>query len=136
MMRLLSKYLHAGQPCDVDGYDLPEMGSPPPEVHRANDDYFPYSSRPEFELADFLYSRDQMAGKKITELMDIWAAYGQIQETDPGNGPPFANAQDLYDTIDSTEIGGVPWQVRTVYFTTSSRANSGGLVAHHYRHLL
>ena len=46
--------------------------------------------------------------------MDIWASYGWIAETEPGSGPPFANAQDLYNTIDSTEIGGVPWQVSTV----------------------
>ena len=54
-----------------------------------------------------------MAGKKINELMDHWASYQQNPDSDSGHGPPFANAQDLYDTIDSTEIGGVPWQVST-----------------------
>lgn len=111
---------HAGQPCDIDGYDLPDNAPPPPEEPRANDDYFPYSSRPEFELADFLYRKEQMSGKKISELMDIWASYGQIMGIDPENGPPFANAQDLYDTIDSTELGGEPWQVSTVIFMTRS----------------
>jgi Plavaka transposase len=67
-------------------------------------------------LADFLFRKDQMAGKKISELMDIWAAYQQFTETEPGQGPPFASAQDLYDTIDSTEIGSVSWQAFSVQF--------------------
>jgi hypothetical protein len=106
----------AGQPCDDAGYDLPEDSSPPPEEQRANDDYFPYSSRPEFELADFLFRKDQMAGKKISELMDILAALQQITGAEPGQGPPFTSAQDLYDKIDSTEIGGVSWQAFSVQF--------------------
>ena len=46
---------HPGQPCDNDGYDLPEGTSPSPEGERAEDDFFPYSSCAEFELADFLF---------------------------------------------------------------------------------
>ena len=51
-----------------------------------------------------------MGRKKISELMDIWAAF---QHSTNGNAqePPFASAQDLYNKIDSTEIGDVPWQV-------------------------
>jgi hypothetical protein len=107
---------HAGQPCDDAGYDLPEDSSPPPEEQRSDNDFFPYSSRPEFELADFLFRKEQMAGKKISELMDIWAAFQQLTEAEPEQDPPFACAQDLYNKIDSTEIGDVPWQVsvRTV----------------------
>ena len=48
--------------------------------------------------------------------MDIWAAYQQFTEAEPGLGPPFASAQDLYNTIDSTEIGGVLWQAFSVNF--------------------
>ena len=107
---------YAGQPCDDDGYDLPENASPPPEEQRTNDDYFPYLSRPEFELADFLFRKEQMAGKKISELLDIWAAYQQSTEAEPEEGPPFASAQDLYNKIDSTEIGDVSWQAFSVKF--------------------
>lgn len=104
-----------GQCCDADGYDLPTCSPPLPQEQRSNDDYFPYSSRAEFELADFLYRKEQMPGKRINELMDIWAAYQQFQDPDfeMEQCPPFANAQDLYNTIDSTEVGGVPWQVST-----------------------
>ena len=52
-----------------------------------------------------------MAGRKISDLMDIWAAFQQVSEPDSETCPPFANAQDMYDKIDSTEVGGVSWQV-------------------------
>ncbi|KAI9433539.1 hypothetical protein H4582DRAFT_2112842 [Lactarius indigo] len=96
-----------GQPCDADGFDLPKDTPPTPEEPRANDDFFPYSSRAEFELADFLFRRVQMAGAKISDLMDIWAA-----------------AQDLYNTIDSTEIGGVAWQAFSVEFDGDATGDS------------
>lgn len=51
-----------------------------------------------------------MGRKKISELMDIWAAFQHSTNGD-AQEPPFASAQDLYDKIDSTEIGDVPWQV-------------------------
>ena len=85
----------------------PEMPPPPPEDPRAEDDFFPYSSCPEFELADLLFRQVQMAGSKISDLMDIWAAYQQIYDIDPTYRPPFSSSQDLYNTIDSTEIGNV-----------------------------
>jgi hypothetical protein len=107
---------HVGQPCDDAGYDLPRNSSPPPEEQHANDDYFPYSCRAEFELADFLFRKDHMGGKKISELMDIWVAYQQFKGAETEPEPPFANAQDLYNAIDSTEIGAVPWQAFSVHF--------------------
>ena len=105
-----------GQPCDAGGYELPRDAPPPPEDPCVEDDFFPYSSRPEFELADLLFRRVQMAGSKISDLMDIWAAYQQIYDIDPTYGPPFSSSQDLYNTIDSTEIGDVAWQAFTVEY--------------------
>jgi hypothetical protein len=57
-----------------------------------------------------------MAGSKISDLMDVWAAYQQSLGLDPTHGPPFSSLQDLYNTIDSTEIGGVAWQAFAVRF--------------------
>lgn len=57
-----------------------------------------------------------MAGSKISDLMDIWAAYQQSLGLDATHGPPFSSSQDLYNTIDSTEIGGVAWQAFAVQF--------------------
>jgi hypothetical protein len=54
-----------------------------------------------------------MSGNKIDELMEIWAAHQLAQYNDDNDddpSPPFANAQDLYDIIDATELGDVPWQ--------------------------
>ena len=113
------------QPCDADSYDLPRGAPPAAEEARAEDDYFPYASRPEFELADLLFRRVQMAGTKISDLMDVWAAYQQIYEVDATYGPPFSNAQDLYNTIDSTEVGEVPWQAFSVEFDGESSGDSG-----------
>ena len=102
-----------GQPCDNAGYNLPNNSPPPPNDQSPTDDFFPYSSCPEFELADFLFRKEQMGGKKISELMDIWAAYQHFSdlEADLTQGPPFASTQELYDKINSTEISDVPWQV-------------------------
>ncbi|KAF8469365.1 hypothetical protein DFH94DRAFT_795797 [Russula ochroleuca] len=115
-----------GQPCDDAGYDLPNDCSTPPREQCATDDYFPYSSRPEFELADFLFCKEQMGCKKISELMDIWAAFQQStnSEGDPVEGPPFASTQDLYDKIDSTENGDVSWQAFSVQYDGDIPNNS------------
>lgn len=56
-------------------------------------------------LAQFLFKKNQMPGKEIDVLMQIWA------NSLPGNDdPPFANHSDLYATIDATTVGGAPWQ--------------------------
>ncbi|KAF8262360.1 hypothetical protein EI94DRAFT_1773203 [Lactarius quietus] len=115
MVTRIHPYLN-GQPCDVDGYDLPRGTPPTLEERRAEDDYFPYSSCPEFELADFLFQKVQMAGKKISELLDIWAAYQKIYDINATYDPPFSSCQDLHKTIDSMEIGDVAWQVFSVEF--------------------
>jgi hypothetical protein len=57
-----------------------------------------------------------MAGTRVSDLMDIWAAYQQIYDIDATYGPPFSSSRDLYNTIDSTEIGDVAWQAFAVEF--------------------
>jgi Plavaka transposase len=66
----------------------------------------PYTNQAQFELAELLFTKDQMSAGNIDQLMKIWAAYGAEQ----GDEPPFHNHKDLYDTIDATDIGHVPWQ--------------------------
>jgi hypothetical protein len=66
-----------------------------------------------------------MAGTKISDLMDIWAAYQQIYDVNTTCGPPFSSSQDLYNTIDSTEIGDVAWQAFSVEFDGEISADSG-----------
>jgi hypothetical protein len=102
--------LPLGKPCDEEGYDLPSDAPPPPFPERRQDDYEPYGSQSNFELADFLYRKEQMSGNGINELMELWAARQLEQYGDDDPSPPFANARDLYNVIDATEIGDVPWQ--------------------------
>ena len=71
---------YTGQPCDEGGYNLPEDASPIPEDSCADNDYFLFNSCAEFELTNFLFQREQMAGKKITELMEIFASLNTDNE--------------------------------------------------------
>ncbi|KAI0278315.1 hypothetical protein BC826DRAFT_1094727 [Russula brevipes] len=106
----------SGQPCDEEGYDLPPDTPPPPFTERLPDDYYPYDSLSEFELADFLFRKEQMSGNRIDELMEIWAYHQKTQYGDEET-PPFANARDLYNVIDATELGDVPWQAFAVKYS-------------------
>ncbi|KAJ7856213.1 hypothetical protein B0H14DRAFT_2267517, partial [Mycena olivaceomarginata] len=93
-----------GRPCNEHGNFLPHGAPPPPPHHAPVDDWAPYAEQADFDLADLLYRRAQMSASDIDELMQNWASR-------PGTGdPPFANHRDLYNTIDATEIGHVPWE--------------------------
>ncbi|KAF8875365.1 hypothetical protein BD779DRAFT_1613432 [Infundibulicybe gibba] len=96
-----------GKPCDRYGNTLPEGSPPPPplEYSPLPNDFTPYNNQAEFELADLLYRRTQMPATQINDLLQIWAT------TLPANNDPlFVNKQDLYDTIDLSPLGGVPWE--------------------------
>ena len=54
-------------------------------------------------MADFIYCRNQMPADQIDDLMDIWAA-----TLPAGSDPPFADHDDIYDTINKIAIGEVP----------------------------
>ena len=111
--------LYLGTPCDKDGNDLPPGTSPPPLLPPPVDKdgqpllFFPYKDREEFELASFLFKRNQMPGTEIDELMQIWA--NTLPEGQ--NHPPFADHSDLYNTIDATTLGDAPWQSFSVTYS-------------------
>jgi hypothetical protein len=58
-----------------------------------------------------------MSGSHIDKLMEIWAAQQQAQYGDNEPAPPFANAWDLYNVIDVTEVGDVPWQAFSIKYS-------------------
>ncbi|KAI0054850.1 hypothetical protein BV25DRAFT_1873266 [Artomyces pyxidatus] len=101
-----------GRPCRKNGHFLPPDSEPEPEDRPPPTDFSPYNNRPHFELADFLFRKDQMSGAKIDELMGLWAA--TLPED---QDPPFADHKDLYETIDDTPLGGVKWESFTVSYT-------------------
>jgi Plavaka transposase len=92
-----------GLPCDNHGAPFPSGCPPSPQPNNVSpDDWTPYKSRAQFELAELLYTKAQMSARNIDQLMKTWAAYG--------NEPPFLNHKDLYKTIDATVTGYDPWQ--------------------------
>ncbi|KAJ7883392.1 hypothetical protein B0H13DRAFT_2235400 [Mycena leptocephala] len=86
----------------------PLLARPPP--HRVVEHHPTLNGREDFDLADLLYRRVQMSAGAVDELMQNWAAR-------PGaSDPPFTDNTDLYNTIDATEIGHVPWESFTVRY--------------------
>jgi len=84
----------------------------PRDSDRGPHDWSPYNNRVEFELADFLFRQNQMSAGDINSLLNIWAA----TLAPHGDDPPFRNHTDLYNTIDLTPIGDVPWESFTVKY--------------------
>lgn len=106
-----------GRPCDEHGNYLPADTLPQARHEHADpNDWTPYRNRIEFETARFLYCREQMSAGNINILLDLWAAsllgHGEL--------PPFADAADMYTTIDSTPLGDIPWQSFSVTYDGSA----------------
>ncbi len=101
-----------GRLCNKDGFILPDGTPPPPFLHGPPDDFTPFDDRPSFELADLLYHHNQMPASQINDLLQIWCA----NACNGSESAPFANANDLYHTIDATMVGNIPWQSFTVSF--------------------
>jgi hypothetical protein len=107
----------AGTPCDINGDDLaPEEAAAPPLSHQdehQTSPWHPFADQGHFRLADFVFRQNQMPAAQFDELMHIWA---DINGSEGGYGkpPPFANKEDLHDTIDAISQGDIPWQSLTV----------------------
>ena len=99
-----------GTPCDINGYDLPPNTPPPPLEECAMDDYSPYTSRAEFEFAEFIFSEQQMSGKGLDKHLNNLAALY------PNHPPPFADHQEMYSVIDATQEGDLPCQSFSVTY--------------------
>jgi hypothetical protein len=52
-----------------------------------------------------------MSAGNINALLQIWAT-----TLPPDQDPPFINKQNLYETIDSIELGDAPWHSFSVLF--------------------
>ena len=111
-----------GQVCNEHGRPLPHGTPPTPrESDKANDDWTPYRDQVQFEVADFLYRQNQMSAGDINFVTGLWAA-----SLAPHNdSPPFKNAKDMYDTIDATPLGNVPWQSFTMNYKGSQPETLG-----------
>ncbi|KIO02519.1 hypothetical protein M404DRAFT_27765 [Pisolithus tinctorius Marx 270] len=103
-----------GQPCDSSGNPLPVgQSSPQTPSEKQPNDWLPYSSRLEFELADFLFTRSQMSAANINELLDLWNA----TLLSAGSQPIFKDSTEMYKTIDRTILGDVQWENFCISYT-------------------
>ncbi|KAF8220598.1 hypothetical protein L208DRAFT_1332861, partial [Tricholoma matsutake] len=63
-------------PCDINGNDLSPHTSPPPYmapdgVSSDPDNWDPFKDHTSFEMANFLFRRNQMPATQIDELFDL-----------------------------------------------------------------
>lgn len=52
-----------------------------------------------------------MSGGNIDDLMQYWA-----HSLPPDLDPPFVNSEHLYNTIDSADLGHIPWRSLKVFY--------------------
>jgi hypothetical protein len=90
---------HKGRICDEQGNDIPLDTQPLPcPSDRGPADWTPYTDQVEFEVADFLYCRNQMSGGDINFIFGLWAA----SLAPHSDTPPFANHVDIRVLVHST----------------------------------
>jgi hypothetical protein len=110
-----------GRICDENGDDiLPDTPPPPRDSDNGPDDWTPYNSRLEFEVADFLFRRNQMSAGDINFLLSLWAASLAVH----GDEPPFSKATDMYNTIDSTPLGDLAWESFSLQYNRTRPVNN------------
>ena len=111
-----------GLKCDQHGvFNIGENTPPPPrESDRGPDNWMPYAGRVEFELAEFIYQRNQMSGPDIDHLLYLWS----VSAANYGQSAPFQNHKHLYDTIDATPLGDVPWETFSLKFNGDKPENN------------
>ncbi|KAI5992692.1 hypothetical protein EDD15DRAFT_2167831 [Pisolithus albus] len=93
-------------PTDKFGNDLPQNASPNPRETCDVNDWYPFGSRLEFEMAEFLFTRSQMPQAQVDMLMRLWVA-SMLHHNDQA---PFADHTDLHRVIDAIPLGDVPWK--------------------------
>ncbi|KAI6019111.1 hypothetical protein EDC04DRAFT_2869953 [Pisolithus marmoratus] len=93
------------QPCDASSSFLPNGSQPEPCQPKPPDNWLPYSSHLEFELADFIYMCSQ------TSLVEA------------GGYPIFGSYKEMYQKIDNTRIGNIKWESFTVRYTGDAVAD-------------
>ncbi|KAG1840904.1 hypothetical protein DFJ58DRAFT_718262 [Suillus subalutaceus] len=98
-----------GSPCDAEGHDLLPQQPPADEPRDpADDTWKPFPSRGHFELADFLFWRNQMPAAQVDDLMQVLTSFEANRGSLPFNGDAH-----LHDSIDSIPHN-VPWQSLTL----------------------
>ncbi|KAK0224855.1 hypothetical protein EDD85DRAFT_778138 [Armillaria nabsnona] len=95
----------------MDGAILPDNTPPPPFMYPPANKFSPYKNWPAFKLADLIYRRNQMPANQINNLLQIWDTMLLEEQS-----PPYANVNDLYETIDATTLRTVSWECFSVSY--------------------
>ncbi|KAG2754832.1 hypothetical protein P692DRAFT_20720601 [Suillus brevipes Sb2] len=105
-----------GRPCDPEGNFLPPGALPLPLSEKSADDWTPYRDRLEFELADYIFTKNQTPAAQIDHLLDLWAA-SLLRAGADSSQVLFTDHHDVYRTIDNTPLGDVKWRSFSVKYT-------------------
>ena len=65
-------------------------------------------------------SQAEMLARKIDTLLHLWGVFLAVH----GDGPPFADHQDLYNTIDVMPLGDMPWSSHLISYTGDRTGNT------------
>jgi len=105
-------------PCKEDGNTLPrnEWDIPPPRHEKLADDWAPFGSKLEFDIAEFVYCKAKMSRGNTNTLMKLFASLC-------GGAPVFTDYDDLCETIDSTDLGDVPWECSKLQYNEALPPN-------------
>ena len=99
-----------GHICDANSQTIDPKSPPPPVSEKSPDDWAPYGDPLRFETAELLFQNAEMSSSNINRLCNLWARSLHTDEAPHDHAPPFIDHKDLYDTIDATPLGGVPWE--------------------------
>ncbi|KII88928.1 hypothetical protein PLICRDRAFT_698078 [Plicaturopsis crispa FD-325 SS-3] len=107
-------------PCNEHGEPLPDYAPPPPPPPPTHGNHnggttpswFPFGSRIDFDFAYYHFVERESSISQINKALDMWAA--TVHQY--GGGTPWANAQELYDTIDEIKLGNAPWKSYTIRY--------------------
>ncbi|KAI5997114.1 hypothetical protein EDD15DRAFT_2387049 [Pisolithus albus] len=92
-------------PTDACGNDLCAGAPPPSQIMADKNDWYPFTSRVEFETAEFLFTDNQMPQAQVDRLLQLWTA-----SLLPFNGqPPYTDHTDLHKVIDAIPHGDAVW---------------------------
>ncbi|KAJ7880806.1 hypothetical protein B0H14DRAFT_3082687 [Mycena olivaceomarginata] len=117
-----------------DGHYLPPFSVPPPlpppPVYGQDPAaWAPFSSRAEFDFAQFHFVKLQGSAANINTALDLWAA--SVMQF--GSTVPWKNSDKLYATINKIQSGHMLWQTYQIWMTQTYEVCTRDLraVLHH-----
>ena len=103
------------QPCTANGQYLP--AGTPPLPHDNTHDWSPFDTRPHFEFTEWLFEKVETSEADLNTLLKILAAQKALETGDPHAKSMYENADQMYTTIDSIELGEATWTTFHIKYT-------------------